>query len=165
MPPLDFSARISRCQSQSSLNSEAFLSGGSLQQAPLHLQPALEAPLIGIDHEEKLGATEADLGGEGLGGPIGFGQETDPLPVDPAAPALGDEGLPVPCLQGNLQNAGDAFVVIQISDPNSAAKVQELRTESSVLRGEPLRARRWTDHVFLTPSCHFIPTVRPKLSW
>jgi len=117
---------------------EALLSGGCLQQAPLHLQPALEAPLIGIDHEEELGAPEADLGGEGLGSPIGFGQETDPLPVDPAAPALGDKRLPVPRFQGNLQNTGDAFVVIQISDPNPPTKVQELRTESSALRGKSL---------------------------
>ena len=54
----------------------------------------------------------------------------------PAAPALRDESLLIARLQGQLQDAGDALILFQISHMDAAAEIQEFRPETNRRGGQ-----------------------------
>jgi len=111
------------------------------QVAALHLHAALEELIFRIHHQEEFRATEADLGGDRLGGAVSARQVANPLPKDPATPALRDKRLPITRLKFELQNPGDAFVVFQVADTNASPEVEKLRPETQSEFGEGLDRR------------------------
>jgi len=94
--------------------------------AAFDLQAEVGGPLIGIDREEELGAAEADIRGDRFCQAIGAGQKADPMPVDTAAPSLGNEWLAVARFESEFQDARDALVFGEISNVNAALEIQKL---------------------------------------
>ena len=101
-----------------------------LHVAAFHLQSALEDFRLRLHTDEKLGTAKTDAGRNRLGIAVGAWQKGDPLPEDTTAPALGDKALPITRLQRQLQDAGDALILFQVSHMNAAAEVQKFRPET-----------------------------------
>ena len=67
---------------------------------------------------------------KGLGRAVGPGQKTDPLPVNPPAPAVNHEVFPVECLEAQFEDLGDPLVRLQMADSNAFLEVQKLGSET-----------------------------------
>ena len=101
------------------------------EAAALDLQAAFEKLLVGVHGNKKLRAAKTHLRGKRLRLAVGAREEGDPLPEDPAAPALGYKTLAVTRLELCLKQARDPLVVFEVADPDAALKVQKLWPEAN----------------------------------
>jgi hypothetical protein len=99
------------------------------------------------------------MGGDRLGGAVSARQVANPLPKDPATPALRDKRLPITRLKLELQNSGDAFVVFQVADPNASPEVEKLRPETQDEFGEGLDGWRVSLLMATSPAGAWIATL------
>src|SRR5208282_6118416 len=92
----------------------------------LHLEAALEDLCRAILRYEKLCAAEVHSARDGLGVPVGARHPADPLPVDAPAPPVRHKTRAVLLFQAELENAGDAFVHLEVAHPDALLEIYPL---------------------------------------
>ncbi len=104
--------------------------------AELHYAPEF-ALLFVLEHDPELfqDRTETvlrrqiEISDYRLGFPVGARQPADPLPIDAAAPAVGDKWRSVARFKMVFENLRNPLVRLQIPDPDATLEVDPLRPE------------------------------------